>query len=115
MRLNNLPNLLFKKMKTNKILMAVVALFISMSVMTAQVPAKKETKAEPAKKECCEGKTKAECKDAKKAECTDAKKAECKDAKKAECTDAKKAECKKDAATAENKSSCCANKTTAQM
>ena len=83
-------------MKTNKIFMAVVAVFISMSVMTAQVPAKKATKAEPAKKECTD-QAKKECKDAKTADCT-AKKAECKDAKKADCT-AKKSECK-DAAKA---------------
>lgn len=51
-------------MKTNKIFMAVVAVFISMSVMTAQVPAKKATKAEPAKKECTD-QAKKECKDAK--------------------------------------------------
>ena len=61
-------------MKTSKIMMAVVAVFISLSVMTAQVPAKKDVKVEPAKKECCDKTKTAECKDAKATECKDAKK-----------------------------------------
>lgn len=106
-------------MKTNQIFMAVVALFISLTVMTAQVPAKKDAKAEPAKKECTD-QAKKECKDAKTADCT--AKAECKDAArtadcsaKTECKDAAKAgECKdKKAATAQNQA-CCDKKDTAQ-
>ena len=108
-------------MKTSKIMMAVVAVFISLSVMTAQVPAKKDVKVEPAKKECCDKTKTAEYKDAKATECKDAKKSECKDATAKHCTDGK-AECcenkkageckdKKDAA-AQTKSACCDKKAT---
>lgn len=99
-------------MKTNKIFMAVVALFISFTVMTAQVPAKKDAKAEPAKKECTD-QAKKECKDAKTADCT--AKTECKDAAKTECKDAAKAgECKDKKAATAQKQACCDKKDTAQ-
>ncbi|MHB9055139.1 MAG: hypothetical protein ACYC2P_03160 [Paludibacteraceae bacterium] len=82
-------------MKANKMMMAVVAVFMSLTVMTAQVPAKKDVKAEPAKKECCQ-KAKA-CKDAKTAECKGQKNAAaheksacCKDKKVAAQTNTKK-------------------------
>lgn len=99
-------------MKTKNFLIAVVAIFVSLSVMTAQVPAKKDAKAEPVKKECVD--KKADCKDAKKADCKDAK-AQCDGTKKAECKDAKAGECKdKKTATAATKSACCDKKDTAQ-
>ncbi|NLO70307.1 MAG: hypothetical protein GX102_05060 [Porphyromonadaceae bacterium] len=49
-------------MKT-KISMAIVALFLSFSVMSAQAPAKKDC-SDKAKTECCDKAKKAECKDA---------------------------------------------------
>lgn len=78
-------------MKRNKVLMAIVAVFISISLITAQTPAQKETKAEPAKKECCSKKS--ECKGKKKAECKGEKKAECKSEKKSGCKSGKKTCC----------------------
>lgn len=93
-------------MKTTKMFMAVVALFISMSVMTAQAPAKKAGN-EPVKKECCDKKA-AECKEV--AKCQDADKKACCEKKDAKCQDpAKKAACKDTA-----KKECCAEKNTAK-
>ena len=92
-------------MKTSKIMMAVVAVFISLSVMTAQVPAKKDVKVEPAKKECCDKTKTAECKDATAKHCTDGKAECCENKKAGECKD------KKDAA-AQTKSACCDKKAT---
>lgn len=54
-----------------KISLAIIALFFSFSVMSAQAPAKKEC-TDKAKTECCDKAKKAECKD-KKAECKDQK------------------------------------------
>ncbi len=94
-------------MKTNKIMMAVVAVFISMAVMNAAVPSKKAAKAEPVKKECCDKAKTTECKDAKTAECKHDKAAsgECKHDKAAgECKHDKVAgECKNDKAAGECK------------
>ena len=98
---NHLKNRI--KMKTNNIMMAIVAVFLSVSVMTAAVPAKKTVKSEPVKKECCDQAKKAECKDKAATECKDKVAGECKDKATTECKD-------KTNLTAQDKSACCESK-----
>ena len=106
---NHLKNRI--KMKTKNIMMAIVAVFISVSVMTAAVPAKKTVKSEPVKKECCDQAKKAECKDKAATESTDKAATECKDKVAGECKDKATTECKdKTNLTAQDKSACCESK-----
>ena len=114
---NHLKNRI--KMKTKNIMMAIVAVFISVSVMTAAVPAKKTVKSEPVKKECCDQAKKAECKDKAATECKDKVAGECKDKAATECKDKVAGECKDKATTeckdktnltAQDKSACCESK-----
>ena len=114
---NHLKNRI--KMKTKNIMMAIVAVFISVSVMTAAVPAKKTVKSEPVKKECCDQAKKAECKDKAATECKDKAATECKDKAATECKDKVAGECKDKATTeckdktnltAQDKSACCESK-----
>jgi hypothetical protein len=88
-------------MKTKKMIMAFVAIALSMTMLTAQAPVNKAVSNET-KKECCDKKM-AECKKSEK-DCVAQKTAECKSqADTKACCEKKANDCKAEA----KKSDCC--------